>query len=140
MQEERRISIKVGLNKYCQAGKTIRKPFGKDIRAKFPFQLINYDICGPMNVRAINVRARHDDVYFITFIDDFTRYGYVFFISHKSEALSCFIKFMNLVENQLDMKIKILRINQGCDYLSDQFRKLYDEKGIEWQLTIPRMP
>jgi transposase InsO family protein len=84
-----------------------------------------------MNVRAINVRARHDDVYFITFIDDFTRYGYVFFISHKSEALSCFIKFMNLVENQLDMKIKILRINQGCDYLSDQFRKLYDEKGIE---------
>jgi transposase InsO family protein len=124
MMEDIISHLKLENYEYCRAGKTITKPFAKDTRAKFSFQVINYDICG-------NVRARHDDVYFITFIDDFTRYGYVFFISHKSEALSCFIKFINLVENQLDMKIRILRINQGCDYLSYQFRKLYDEKGIE---------
>jgi transposase InsO family protein len=126
MMEDIISHLKLENYEYWRAGKTITKPFAKDTRAKFSFQVINYDICGP-----INVRARHDDVYFITFIDDFTRYGYVFFISHKSEALSCFIKFINLVENQLDMKIRILRINQGCDYLSYQFRKLYDEKGIE---------
>jgi transposase InsO family protein len=46
---------------------------------------------------------------------------------------------MNLEENQLDMKIKNLRIDQGHKYLSDLFKKLYDEKRIERQLTIPRM-
>jgi transposase InsO family protein len=38
---------------------------------------------------------------------------------------------MNHVENQLDMKIKTLRTNQGHEYLSNQFRGLCDERGIE---------
>ena len=88
----------------CLAGKTARKPFGKGTRADTPLQLIQSDICGPMNVR-----ERHGAIYFITFIDDFTRFGYVYLISHKSKALSCFNKFMNLVENQLNKKIKALR-------------------------------
>ena len=54
---------------HCLIGKSKRKPFGKAIRASFPLKLINSDICGPMNVR-----ARHGGFYFITFIDDYTRY------------------------------------------------------------------
>ena len=103
----------------CLAGKTARKPFGKGTRADTSLQLIHSDTCGPMNVR-----ARHGAIYFITFIDDFTRFGYVYLISHKSEALSCFIKFMNLVENQLDKKIKALRTDRGREYLSDEFKRL----------------
>ena len=95
------------------AEKTTRKPFGKGTRAEYPLQLIHSDICGPMNVR-----ARHDASYFITFIDDFTRYGHVYLISHKSEAISCFMKSINLVENQLDKTIKALRTNRGRGYLS----------------------
>jgi len=38
---------------------------------------------------------------------------------------------MSLVENQLHKRIKILRIDCGREYLSDQFRKLCDEKGIK---------
>lgn len=67
---------------HCLAGKATRKPFGKAFRATSPLQLIHSDICGPMNVR-----ARHGALYFITFIDDYTRYGHVYLISHKSEAL-----------------------------------------------------
>ena len=58
----------------------------------------------------MNVKARHGTIYFITFINDFTQYDYVYLISHNSQALDCFIKFMNLVENQLNKKIKTLRI------------------------------
>ncbi|KAK9108126.1 hypothetical protein Syun_024137 [Stephania yunnanensis] len=119
----------------CLAGKMARKPFGKGIRAEFPLQLIHSDICGPMNVR-----SRHGGVYFITFIDDYTRFGYVYLISHKSEALECFKKYINLVENQLDKKIKMLRTDRGREYLSDQFKQLCDEKGIDRQLTIPYTP
>jgi hypothetical protein len=70
---------------HCLAGKSTRKPFGKGIRATVPLELIHSDVCGPMNVR-----ARHGASYFITFIDDFTRYGHVYLVSHKSEALDCF--------------------------------------------------
>ena len=47
---------------------------------------------------------------------------------------------MNLAENQLDKKIKALRIDQGRKYLSDQFKRLCDEKGIVHQLTILYTP
>ena len=88
----------------------------------------------------MNVRARHGDSYFITFIDDFTRYGHVYLISHKSEALDCFRRYVSLVENQLDKSIKALRTDCGREYLSKQFKELCDEKGIMRQLTMHRTP
>ena len=73
---------KVNLPVYprCLEGKMARKPFKKAIKAQIALQLVHLDICGP-----INVRTRHDASYFITFIDDFTRFGYVYLISHKSK-------------------------------------------------------
>jgi hypothetical protein len=89
---------------YCLAGKATRLPFGKAKRAMSPLQLIHSDICGPMNVR-----ARHEGNYFIIFIDDFTRFGHVYLIPHKSEVLDCFIRYTNLVENKLSTTIKALK-------------------------------
>uniref|UniRef100_A0A2N9FG52 Integrase catalytic domain-containing protein n=1 Tax=Fagus sylvatica TaxID=28930 RepID=A0A2N9FG52_FAGSY len=120
---------------HCLAGKSTRKPFGKGIRATVPLKLIHSDVCGPMNVR-----ARHGASYFITFIDDFTRYGHVYLVSHKSEALDCFRQFMNLVENQMERTIKTLRTDRGREYLFEQFRELCENKGIRRQLTILRTP
>ena len=90
----------------CLVGTTIRKPFEKGTIAEIPLQLIHFDIYGPMSVR-----ARHDALYFITFIDDFTRYDHVYMISHKLEVLDCFKRYINLIKNQLDKKIKTLRID-----------------------------
>jgi hypothetical protein len=120
---------------HCLAGKSTRKPFGKGIRATVPLELIHSDVCGLMNVK-----ARHGASYFITFIDDFTRYGHVYLVSHKSEALDCFRRFMNLVENQMERTIKTLRTDRGREYLSEQFKQLCENKGIHRQLTIPGTP
>ena len=78
----------------------------------------------------MNVKARHEANYFITFIDDFTRFGHVYLISHKFEALDCFTQYTKLVENQLSTKIKALKSNRGHEYLFKQFNDFYDEKGI----------
>ena len=80
------------------------------------------------------MRARHGGFYFITFIDDYTRYGHIYLISYKSDALDCFRRYMKLVENQLDKSIKAFRTDRGCKYLSEQFKELCDEKGIERKL------
>ena len=44
--------------------------------------LIYTDICGPLNVH-----TRTGAMYFITFIDDFSKYGYIYLIKNKHEAL-----------------------------------------------------
>jgi hypothetical protein len=85
--------VSMSICEHCPKGKSIRKSFGKAIRASFPLQLVHSGICGP-----INMRARHGGFYFITFIDDFLRYGHFYLISHKSEALDCFRRYMNMVE------------------------------------------
>jgi transposase InsO family protein len=61
-------------------------------------------------------------------------------ISHKSEALTCFKKFIIFVENQLDRKVKALRMDRGREYLSDEFKQMCEEKRILRQLTIPYTP
>ena len=86
---------------YCLVDKTKRKPFEKETRTKTPLPLIHFNICGPMSVK-----ARYGALYFIRVIDDFTCYNHVYLISHKSEAFDCFRHYINLVENQLDKKIK----------------------------------
>ena len=127
--------VELPIYEHCLAGKTTRKPFRQGTRAEYPLQLIHSDICGPMSTR-----ARHGALYFITFIDDYTHSGHVYLIVHKSEALECFRRYLNLVENQLHKKVKALKTNRGREYLSKQFKELYDEKGIIRQLTIPSTP
>uniref|UniRef100_A0A2N9HPJ0 Integrase catalytic domain-containing protein n=1 Tax=Fagus sylvatica TaxID=28930 RepID=A0A2N9HPJ0_FAGSY len=119
----------------CLAGKACRKPFGKAVRATQPLELIHSDICGPMNVK-----ARHGASYFLTFIDDYTRYGYVQLIAHRYEALDCFKRFVAEVENQHEKSLKALQTDRGREYLSDQFKDLCEEKGIRRQLTISNTP
>ena len=88
----------------------------------------------------MNLRARHDANYFITFINHFTYFSHVYLISNKFETLDCFTQFTRLVENQLSTKIKALRSDRGREYLSEQFKDFCDEKGIARQLTISYTP
>uniref|UniRef100_A0A2N9EKF5 Integrase catalytic domain-containing protein n=1 Tax=Fagus sylvatica TaxID=28930 RepID=A0A2N9EKF5_FAGSY len=61
-------------------------------------------------------------------------------IAHHYEALDCFKRFVAEVENQHEKSLKALRTNRGREYLSDQFKDLYEEKGIHRQLTILNTP
>ncbi|KAK8636397.1 hypothetical protein V6N13_124143 [Hibiscus sabdariffa] len=68
-----------------------KAPFnGKGERASDLLGLIHSDVCGPMNTQ-----ARDGFHYFITFTDDFSRYGYIYLKRHKSEALGKFKEFRN---------------------------------------------
>jgi hypothetical protein len=55
------------------------KPFKKkDIRAKDLLEIIHSDVCGLMRIS-----AWYDFRYFITFIDDYSRYGYVYLMKTR---------------------------------------------------------
>ena len=89
-------------------------PFkGKGESANGPLDLIHSDVCGPMSTH-----AKGGFFYFITVIDDHSRYGYLYLMRYKSEAFEKFKKFINEVGKQLGGSIKTLRSDRGGEYLS----------------------
>src|SRR3954468_21377797 len=78
--------------------------------------------------------------YFMTLIDDSTRYYYVYLLKSKDEALNCFKIYKAEAENQLDLKIKRLRSDRGGEYFSNEFDLFCEEHGIIHERTPPYSP
>ena len=98
-------------------------------------ELIHSDVCGP-----INIRARGGYQYFITFTDDYSRYGYLYLLHHKSEAFEKFKEFRAEVEKQLAKDINAIRSDRGGEYLSDSVIDHLRENWILSQLTALGTP
>jgi len=55
-------------------------------------------------------------MYYVSFIDDFSRNTWIYFLKKKSEVFDMFKEFKALVENQIEKKIKVLRIDNGVEF------------------------
>ena len=95
------------------------RPFkAKGYRAKEVLELVHTDLCGP-----ISTSARGGYEYFITFIDDYSRYGYIYLMRHKSKTFEKFKEYKVKVENHRGKSIKSLRSDRGGEYLFSEFRQ-----------------
>src|ERR1700686_5478337 len=94
----------------CILGKQHRESFpsGKSIRAKAPLEIVHSYVCGPMQTQSLV-----DSQYFLTFIDDFTRKTWVYFLKNKSQVFEKFRNFKALVDNQSGLHTKFLRTDSG---------------------------
>ena len=120
----------------CLEGKMTKRSFGaKGNRAKELLEIVHTDVCGPMNVK-----ARGGFEYYISFIDDYSRYGFVYLMHRKSETFDKFKEYRAEVEKQLGKSIKTLRSDRGGECLSDNFLGHLIEHGILSQLTAPGTP
>ncbi|GKC26334.1 retrotransposon protein, putative, ty1-copia subclass [Tanacetum coccineum] len=100
----------------CISGKMTKKPFNKNIeRATDLLGLIHTDVCGPL--RHV---SRKGASYFLTFTDDFSRYGYVYLLKHKHEVFETFKVFKAEVELQLGRRLIALR---SCYYRSERTKR-----------------
>ena len=75
----------------------------KGYRAKKQLELVHSDLCGPMTIQ-----ARGGFEYFITFIDDYSRYGYIYLMRRKSEAFEKFKEYRAETEKRLNKCFKTL--------------------------------
>ncbi|RVW83861.1 Retrovirus-related Pol polyprotein from transposon TNT 1-94 [Vitis vinifera] len=87
--------------------------------------------------------------YFISFIDDYSRYMYIYLLHNKNEALGAFKVFKAKVEKQCGKQIKIVRTDRGGEYYGrytedgqtpGPFAKFLQEHGIVAQYTMPGSP
>nr|GEZ44051.1 hypothetical protein [Tanacetum cinerariifolium] len=117
----------------CMSGKMARKPYTHQVeRAKDLLRLIHTDVCGPFKIM-----SRQGASYFVTFTDNFIRYGYVYLLKHKHEVFETFKVFQKEVENQLGKTIKSLCSDRGGEYMSQEFFDHLKDHGIIAHRTPP---
>ncbi|KAJ9679813.1 hypothetical protein PVL29_021660 [Vitis rotundifolia] len=129
----------------CLKGKMTAKTRKEKIdRCGSTLDLIHTDICGPLTPTALGGYK-----YFITFIDNFSRYGYVELIHEKSDSLNVFKAFKAKVELQLGKPIKAVKSDRGGEYYGrydetgrnpGPFAKFLLECGIDARYTMPGTP
>jgi hypothetical protein len=109
----------------CVESKQPRKPHqAAAARNLAPLELIHSDLC-EMNGELTKVGKR----YCTTFIDDCTRFCYVYLLKSKDEALHYFKIYKAEVENQLERKIKRLLSDRGGEYFSNDLSEFCAEQG-----------
>ena len=121
----------------CILGKQYRESFpaGKSIRKKAPLEIVHSDLCGPMETPSFC--GSH---YILTFIDDYTRKTWVYFLKQKSEVFEQFYHYKALVEKKIGHYIKVLRIDRGGEYISKDFLRFCREHGIHKKFTATYTP
>ena len=89
----------------CQYGKVHKLHFGvTENKTASPLELIHTDLWGPTPITSLNGYR-----YYISFIDDYSRYTLIYPLKAKSQALSVFITFRTQVEKQFETVIKVLQ-------------------------------
>ena len=120
----------------CQFGKQSRLPFARHVRESTrPLQLIHSDVWGPAQTTSMGGSS-----YYVTFIDDFSRYTWLYFLKHKDEVLPVFKNFKRLVEKEFDAYITCLRSDNGGEYVSNAFDDFLAYHGIQIGLTCLHTP
>jgi transposase InsO family protein len=74
------------------------------------------------------------------FIDDFSRKTWIFFTKTKDEVFSHFREFRDWVENMTWKEIKVLRLDNGGEYTSNEFKDFFKEEGIKREMAVSYNP
>ena len=95
-------------------------------------KLIHSDVCGPMSVPSIGGSR-----YFISFIDNFSRYTVTYMMKKKSEALDKFKLYVAMAETKFGHRVVTCRNDNGGEYVSEVFDTYLRERGAQQERTVP---
>ena len=119
----------------CLAGKMHANPFpSSSWRASRPLELVH------TNVHDVGHLSMSGYQYCITFMDNYCRFHFVIPLKAKSQAFEAFKTFKAFAENQSEWKIKILRDDNGGEYMNNAFIHFTTQCGILHQHTVQNRP
>ncbi|KAL0546105.1 hypothetical protein IC582_016010 [Cucumis melo] len=120
----------------CVESKFHKKPFKLvDSRTIDLLELIHSDLA---DFRTTT--SRDGKNYYVSFVDDYSRFTKIYLIKTKDEAGSMFLKFNAESENQLGKKIKRLRLDRGGEYSDKTLKDFCESNGIIHEFTAPYSP
>ncbi|CAI7806544.1 unnamed protein product, partial [Closterium sp. NIES-53] len=94
------------------------------------------DVVGP--TRALSLSGSR---YFLTIVDDHTRAVWVYPLKTKGEVAAAVLKeWMPRAQRESGHKVKVIRTDNGGEFIGADFEKELKQKGIQHQLTVPYNP
>ncbi|KAK2966238.1 hypothetical protein RJ640_008221 [Escallonia rubra] len=104
-------------------------------RAEFAFELVHSDVWGPCPILSkIGFR------YFVTFVDDFSRMTWIYFMKNRSEVFAHFSAFCVEIKTQFNVPVHILRSDNAKEYMSGSFQNYMNQHGILHQSSCADTP
>ena len=121
----------------CNQGKQSRLPFPTNSgpSSSHVLELVHSDLVGP--VKPSTFRGCK---YILSFVDDFSHMAWTFLLSYKSDVFSTFVEWKTGIENWTGKKIKMLRTDNGTEYLNSKFEEYMKAQGVRHQTTVPYTP
>lgn len=120
----------------CLQGKATRRSFNKiQTYSKEIGDLIHSDISGPVMPQTLN-----GEKYFQVLIDDYSHFTITNLLKSKNEAEENIKNFIHLIKTQHGKRTKKIRLDNGCEFTSNNFKSWCNKKGIQVQYTIPYSP
>jgi transposase InsO family protein len=119
----------------CEFGKHTRTSYViRGLRSESPFMLVHSDVWTSPVVSVSGVK------YFVTFIDCYSRMTWLYLMKHKNEVLDCFKDFCACVKNQFNTHVRIIRSDNGTEYVNTKFKSFLSREGILHQTSCPDTP
>jgi hypothetical protein len=115
--------------------------YGKQNRVGFPscatreeglLRLVHNDVFVPVSVPSLG-----KSMYYVSFMDEFSRNTWIYFLKNKSEVFDRFKEFKALVENQIEKIFKVSRTDNGGEFYGNEFEELCKKCGMERKKTTP---
>ncbi|KAJ9558008.1 hypothetical protein OSB04_012622 [Centaurea solstitialis] len=100
-----------------------------------PLQLLPMDLFGPTNVMSIGKKS-----YCLVIVDDYSRFTWVYFLRTKDETSGLIKPFVTRVENKTNLRVKVIRSDNGTEFKNADLNSFCEEKGIERQYSASRTP
>ncbi|GJS28381.1 retrovirus-related pol polyprotein from transposon TNT 1-94 [Tanacetum coccineum] len=91
------------------------------------------DLCGPMRVQTINGKK-----YILVIVDDYSRFMWVKFLRSKDETTTVVIKFLKQIQVGLNKTVRLIRTDNGTEFVNKTLYDYYESVGIFHQKIVPR--
>lgn len=118
----------------CLCTKSIRLPFTTiSLKSHTPLELIYTNVWGPSPLESIDKHR-----YYVIFVDQFSKYTWLYPIKNKSDVLQAFSTFKSTVENFFQTTIKSVYSDDGGEFLT--VKQFLNYHGIQHFLSPPYIP
>lgn len=116
----------------CHKAKQTRDSFSlSEHKSKVFGELIHLDVWGPYKMI-----SREGYRYFLTVVDDYSRSVWVYLLKRKDEVFDMFVSFYNMVLTQFNKKIKIIRSDNGTEFINNKINDFVNTMGIIHQTSV----